>query len=146
MSEQWYLIHDASGGSVSLGTVVARPLPTGLTAVALTAEQAEGIRGGTARWDSASRSVVALAPPVPETVTRWQLQTWLLRSRSITPAAVSALIATLPTESRAQAEIDWMSAATMRRDHPLVNTLGAALGLLPAEIDQAFREAAELVA
>lgn len=81
---------------------------------------------------------------VPETITPWQLSTWLLRARSITPAAVDALIATLPPAVRAQAEIDWTRAATVRRDHPLVDTLGAALGLLPVEIDQAFREAAEL--
>ena len=86
-----------------------------------------------------------LPAPVPETVTPWQLSTWLLRARSITPAAVDALIATLPPAVRAQAEIDWTRAATVRRDHPLIDTLGAALGLLPVEIDQAFREAAELV-
>ena len=90
------------------------------------------------------RMAADIPGPVPETVTPWQLSTWLLRARSITPAAVDALIATLPPTVRAQAEIDWTRAATVRRDHPLVDTLGAALGLLPVEIDQAFREAAEL--
>jgi hypothetical protein len=33
----------------------------------------------------------------------------------------------------------------VRRAHPLIDTLGAALGLLPAEIDDAFRQAADLV-
>lgn len=86
----------------------------------------------------------AASQPVPQEITPWQLQTWLLRARSITPAAVAGLIGTLPPHVRAQAEIDWQRAASVRRSHPLIDRLGAALGMTAAEIDQAFREAAEL--
>lgn len=34
----WHAVHDASGALVSLGTVLADPLPAGLTAVALAGE------------------------------------------------------------------------------------------------------------
>lgn len=33
MTDQWYAIHDASGQLVSTGTVLADPLPAGLTAL-----------------------------------------------------------------------------------------------------------------
>lgn len=90
------------------------------------------------------RMAAPTPPPVPEQVTPWQLHTWLLRARGITPAAVQSLIGTLPPAVRAQAEIDWTRAASIRRAHPLIDTLGAALGLTPDDIDQAFAEAAEL--
>ena len=82
--------------------------------------------------------------PVPESVTPWQLFTWLWRRRGITQAQVAGLLATLPQAQREQAEIDIQNALAFRRSHPLVETFGAALGMTAAEIDDAFREAAEL--
>jgi hypothetical protein len=145
MSDAWYCVCDAAGECRSIGTVVASQLPSGWSAVALTDADAEALLSGAAAWSPAARAVVPLPVPVPEAVTPWQLQTWLLRERAITPAAVSGLISSLPAEIRAQAEIDWTRAAMVRRAHPLIDTLGAALGLLPAEIDDAFRQAADLV-
>lgn len=55
-----YLVHDSTTGTaVSIGTYVADPLPVGLAAVALTPVEAQGIRGGTMRWDAPTRAVVA---------------------------------------------------------------------------------------
>ena len=83
--------------------------------------------------------------PVPESVTRWQLRTWLLRSLGVTPAAVSSLIAGIQdAATRAQAQIDWDDAPIVRRGHPLIDTLGGALGLTSVQIGQGFREAAAL--
>ena len=88
---------------------------------------------------------VVTASAVPESVTRWQLRTWLLRSRGVTPAAVSSLIGGIQdAAARAQAQIDWDDAPIVRRGHPLIDTLGGALGLTAAQIDQGFREAAAL--
>lgn len=60
-----YLIHDQSGAAVSIGTVVADPLPDGLTAVALSEQDAERLRSGAGRWDATSRSVVAVPTDLP---------------------------------------------------------------------------------
>lgn len=82
--------------------------------------------------------------PVPESITPWQLHTWLWQRRGITQSHVAGLLATLPQAQREQAEIDLQNALSFRRSHPLVETFGAALGMTAAEIDDAFREAAEL--
>jgi len=87
----------------------------------------------------------ALPPPVPEEITPWQLRTWLLQSRGISPSAVLDLLAAIPDAmAREQALIDWDYPSTIRRNHPLVGRLGAAVGLDAQAIDQAFREAASL--
>jgi hypothetical protein len=80
--------------------------------------------------------------PVPESITPWQLRTWLLQRRGITPDQVLALLTAISDPiARAQAMIDWDYPSEIKRDHPLIGTLGAALGLSAGEVDQAFREA-----
>jgi len=84
--------------------------------------------------------------PAPESITPWQLRTWLLQRRGVTPDQVLALLTAISDPiARAQAMIDWDYPSEIRRDHPLIGTLGAALGLSAGEVDQAFREAAGLV-
>jgi hypothetical protein len=141
----WYIVKNGSGEAVSMGTVLANPMPSGLAAVALSDADASGILAGEKRWDAATQTVVAVTQPVPESVTRWQLRTWLLRSLGVNPAAVSSLIGGIQdAATRAQAQIDWDDAPIVRRGHPLIDTLGGALGLTAAQIDQGFREAAAL--
>ena len=53
----------ATGKLVSIGTVLADPLPADLTALALSAEQAEGLKSGSLKWDEATRSLVPTPPP-----------------------------------------------------------------------------------
>lgn len=59
-----YMIHDSSGEPVSVGTVVADPLPGGLTALALSDIDADKLRSGW-RWNPATLAV-DIAPPEPE--------------------------------------------------------------------------------
>ena len=60
-----YAVHDAAGTLLSIGTVVADPLPDGLTAKALTDAEAVDLAEG-ATWDSATLSVIPLVrPPYP---------------------------------------------------------------------------------
>jgi hypothetical protein len=49
----------ATGRLVSVGTVVASPLPAGLTSVVLSPADAQGLLNGSRRWDAATRAVVA---------------------------------------------------------------------------------------
>lgn len=60
-----YAIHDADGTLISVGTVVADPLPAGLTAATLTAEAAERILRQGWQWDPTVRDVT-IAPPSEE--------------------------------------------------------------------------------
>jgi hypothetical protein len=60
----WHLLYNtATGQSVSIGTVIADPLPEGITALALTDEQGEGLQNGSLIWDAASRTLIATPPP-----------------------------------------------------------------------------------
>jgi len=93
-----------------------------------------------AGWRMAAEAPVA----VPETITPWQLETWLWRTKNIPPSAIDTLVASLPTAERVQAEIDRRRGQSVRRDHPLIDFLGASVGMSSTEIDQAFIEASDL--
>ncbi|HEY4252304.1 MAG TPA: hypothetical protein VGM87_13920 [Roseomonas sp.] len=87
------------------------------------------------------------APPIafpapPPTLTARQLRLWLL-SRGIALAAVDAAIGALPEPQRSMAQVDWQFATLFERANPLIDQLGAALGLTPAEIDQGYQDARE---
>jgi hypothetical protein len=101
--------------------------------------------------DTGSGPVAWPTPPVvteaavPSTVTRWQLRTWLYRTHGVTPANVATLIDGIQdAATKTQAQIDWGDSPIVRRDHPLIDTLGASLGLTSSQIDQGFRDAAAL--
>lgn len=87
---------------------------------------------------AAIASPPALPAAVPSEVTRRQL--WLaLNAMAVTRAAVKAQL----TGNEA-ALIELEEATAYRRDNPLVQMLGSALGLTSAEIDGVFIEAAKL--
>jgi hypothetical protein len=61
----WHLLYNtASGQSVSIGTVIADPLPAGITALPLTDEQGEGLQHGSLIWDATTRTLIPTPPPV----------------------------------------------------------------------------------
>jgi hypothetical protein len=60
----WHLLYNTTtGASVSIGTVIADPLPAGITAIPLSYEQGEGLQNGTLKWDEATRTLVPTPPP-----------------------------------------------------------------------------------
>lgn len=60
----WHLLYNTTtGASVSIGTVIADPLPEGITALPLTDEQGEGLQNGTLKWDEATRTLIPTPPP-----------------------------------------------------------------------------------
>ena len=62
--QNWHLLYDtATGASISIGTVIADPLPEGITALPLTDEQGEGLQNGSLKWDEATRTLIATPPP-----------------------------------------------------------------------------------
>lgn len=82
--------------------------------------------------------------PVPETVTATQMRLWLV-NRGFTMAQIYEVIGQIPDPLlKAQTEVQWEYAPYVERNHPMINTLGAALGLDGGQIDDAFREASLL--
>jgi hypothetical protein len=62
--KNWHLLYNTTTGqSVSIGTVIADPLPEGITALPLTDEQGEGLQNGTLKWDEETRSLIPTPPP-----------------------------------------------------------------------------------
>jgi hypothetical protein len=62
--QNWHLLYNTTTGqSVSIGTVIADPLPEGITALPLTDAEGEGMQNGSLKWDAASRTLIATPPP-----------------------------------------------------------------------------------
>jgi hypothetical protein len=62
--QNWHLLYNTTTGeSVSIGTVIADPLPEGITALPLTDEQGEGLQNGALIWDAATRTLIPTPPP-----------------------------------------------------------------------------------
>jgi hypothetical protein len=62
--QNWHLLYNtATGQSVSIGTVIADPLPEGITALPLTDDQGEGLQNGSLIWDAATRTLIPTPPP-----------------------------------------------------------------------------------
>lgn len=82
-------------------------------------------------------------PPMPALTSR-QLRLGLV-TNGISLSSVEAAIDAIedPTD-REVARIEWEYATTFERSHPLVNQIGAALGLTPEQIDAMWTEAAAL--
>ena len=60
----WHILYNSTTGeSVSIGTVIADPLPAGITALPLTDAEGEGLQNGTLIWDAATRTLIPTPPP-----------------------------------------------------------------------------------
>lgn len=87
---------------------------------------------------------VAAPQPVPASVTMRQMRLWLLQADKLT--LVEAAILAIPdTALRQAAKIDWEYATIIERARPLTTSLAQAIGMTPAELDQAFREAEQIL-
>ena len=136
-----YAVWSADGALVSTGSVIADPLPAGLSSRALTPAEAAWLATGGV-WDSAARAVREPAPAVPESVTPWQIRRWLLM-RGVTLAMVDALIDGIEDAATREAvRLDWEWAERVHRAHPMLPALASALGV--PDLDAAFVEAARL--
>jgi len=64
MTMNWHLLYNSTTGeSVSIGTVIADPLPEGITALPLTDAEGEGLQNGSLIWDAATRTLIPTPPP-----------------------------------------------------------------------------------
>ena len=85
-----------------------------------------------------------VAPPavIPTVVTMRQARLAMLDAGILT--SVSDALAAMTGPAGEAARIEWEYAAELKRDHPLVASLSAALGLTSAQLDGLFTVAAGL--
>lgn len=96
-------------------------------------------------------NIAAYTPPSAEEVrasmpslTRRQLRLGLL-TVGVTSAQVTAVIAAMPAGmDKEVAQIEWEDASTFNRTHPLIASVGAALGLSDTHIDTLWAHALTL--
>lgn len=79
---------------------------------------------------------------VPSIVTMRQARLALLKGGLL--AQVNTAVANMPGTAGDTARIEWEFSSTVERHWPLVQALGAALGLTEAQLDDLFRLAATL--
>lgn len=93
------------------------------------------------RWANGAWAIPEPQPePVPEIVSMRQAKIQLSRAGLLVQA--NAAIGALEGQPGEEAQIEWASATSLRRDHPLVAGIGRALGLDDAAKDDLFRAAA----
>lgn len=81
------------------------------------------------------------APVVPESVTARQIRLWLIQHGYSLAAVDAAIDAIADQAQRDIVRVEWEYAPYVERAHPMLLPLAAALGLSPAQVDQAFSEA-----
>lgn len=84
----------------------------------------------------------AQALGVPQSVTMRQARLALVQTGMLTQ--VNTAVAAMPGAQGDAARIEWEFSSTVERNRPLVQALGAALGLTEAQLDDLFRLAATL--
>lgn len=94
-----YAIHETTSGKlVSVGTIVADPLPVGLTVVELSNPDAIRLRDGTGRWDPVTRAVVDR--PASELTAEQNRQT--ISDRAVTALTANTTYLAIASPSNAQ--------------------------------------------
>ena len=79
---------------------------------------------------------------IPKSITARQAKLALLQIGKL--ADVTAAIANLQSPMKEQVEIEWEYAADIYRNNGFIDTLGAALGLSDAQLDDLFLQASKL--
>lgn len=91
-------------------------------------------------WDGSTFSKVVAPVEVPQIVTMRQARLAMLKAGLL--ANVQAAIDGMTGAEGDAARIEWEYAAELNRTHPLVLSLGPALGLTDAQLDDLFIAAA----
>lgn len=99
-----------------------------------------------AEWEAEGNTIPPYEPPAPTLppLTARQFRLGLVMG-GITLEQVEAAISSIEDEQdRAVAEIEWEYASQFERNHPLIDQIGAALGLTPEQIDAMWQAALAL--
>ena len=96
-------------------------------------------------WRRVGTQWIAPDLPVPSSASPATIRVALRRLHGVTnatlDATVSQIIATMPPDEQDDAETLWLYSVSIRRDHPLVAAVAAALNLSASQTDDVFRVA-----
>jgi hypothetical protein len=108
--QNWHLLYNTTTGeSVSIGTVIADPLPAGITALPLTDAEGEGMQNGTLIWDAATRTLIHTPPPAV-TAAEWVEQHLTsTQLHALSDLRLSLVLAGKPLGPLMQSLRDWTS-------------------------------------
>jgi hypothetical protein len=136
--QNWHLLYNTTTGqSVSIGTVIADPLPEGITALPLTDAEGEGLQNGTLKWDAATRSLIPTPPPAV-TAAEWVGQHLTpLQILSLQRLEMALLTAIKPLGSNMAGLKGWLEGMMLASVDPTPRTFD----LPPCSYEQASAEA-----
>ncbi len=83
-------------------------------------------------------------PSVPESISPRQIRLWFIQNNIPLSTIETAINNIEDSILRETTRVEWEYSPYVERNHPMINTLGAALGLTPEMIDQAFITASSL--
>lgn len=84
------------------------------------------------------------SPYVPDTVSARQIRLWLLQNGVSLQMVTDAISAIADPVLRDSVSIEWEYAPYIERNHPMLVSLAASLGLSENDIDRAFLEASNI--
>jgi hypothetical protein len=95
-----------------------------------------------AYWDEGQWKILAKPSEVPTEVPLWAFRASLALAGL--KAQAEALIAALPEPQKTVATQQWEYGNFIERNHPLIESLGAQIGLTSVQIDEIFKTASGL--
>lgn len=89
---------------------------------------------------------VWITPPVvvPQSISPRQIRLWFIQNNIPLSTVENAINSIENNVLRETTKVEWEYSPYVERNHPMINTLGAILGLIPEQIDQAFISASIL--
>lgn len=88
-------------------------------------------------WDT-------IIPSVPSRISPRQIRLWLIEN-GFSLISIDSIIDSISDNMlKEKTKIEWEFSPYVERNHPMINTLGAVLGLTSEQIDQAFIQASIL--
>ena len=134
----WHLLYNTTTGqSVSIGTVIADPLPAGITAIPLTDEQGEGLQNGLLKWDEETRTLIPTPPPAVTTEQWVEQHLTPLQILSLQRLEMALLTAAKPLGSNMAALKAWLEGMMLASVDPTPRTFDVP----PCSYKQASAEA-----
>jgi hypothetical protein len=91
-----------------------------------------------------TRTWEAAAVYVPQNISARQVRLWLIDNNIDLNNVVNIINTIEDNVLRQKTLVEWEYAPYVERNHPLIETLGASLGLSPEQIDQGFITASQL--
>lgn len=81
---------------------------------------------------------------VPPSISPRQIRLWFINNNILLSSVEAAINSISDSVLREKTMVEWEYSPYVERNHPMINTLGATLGLTGEQIDTAFIEASNL--